>query len=97
MPDAKLCWRGSENLSTLHRRVASLGESAPVRLNLGRKPPKNALPFGMNRRNDLYGLQGQHHAGQFAGGGDGAQGTRGFARVWGELKFDAVEAVMRDS
>ena len=49
-----------KNLSTLHRLVASLGESARVRLNLGRKPPRNALPFGMNRRNDLYGLQGQH-------------------------------------
>src|SRR5881396_3625786 len=57
MSDAKLCRRGSENLSTLHRRVASPGESARVRLNLGRKSPRNALPFGMTRRDDLHGLQ----------------------------------------
>jgi len=36
-------------------------------------------------------FQGEHHAGQFAGGGDGPQGTRRLARVGGELKLDGIE------
>src|SRR6266536_3135918 len=69
--DVKLCRGGSENFSTLHRRVASLGESARVRLNLGRKSPKNALPYGMTRRDDLHDAQ------------DATQATHSDQHFWG--------------
>ena len=36
-------------------------------------------------------LEREHHAGEFAGGGDGAQRPRGLAGVGGELEFDRVE------
>ncbi len=37
------------------------------------------------------GLEGEHHAGHFAGGGDGAEGADGFAGIGGELEFHGVE------
>ena len=37
-------------------------------------------------------LQRQHHAGHFAGRGDGSERTRWFSGIWSELKFHDVEA-----
>ena len=39
-----------------------------------------------------HGLQRQHHPGQFARGGDGAQRAGRLAGIGGELEFDGVEA-----
>ena len=44
-----------------------------------------------------HSLQGQHHAGQFTRGGDGAQRARGLARVGCELEFDGVQALLRET
>lgn len=56
------------------------------------------INFVENQDRDLVlggedGFEGEHHAGHLSGGRDGAQGTRRFAGIGGELKFDRVEAV----
>ena len=38
-----------------------------------------------------HGFKREHYAGEFAGGGNGSQRSRGLAGVGGELEFDGVE------